>query len=173
MVMRKQLATVVLVAAAIAGCGSSSSSGTLGSAGSSPSPVPSGLPAPVGSPSPDPLITHAPAITPSRVLSTTPPSTPGKHLVSLPWQFLTLADGGKQVEISLNYGGCMAFDYVQVQQGASSVEITAWGTSTATSHTVCPAFEAILRGTVALDAPLGSRQLLHAPISRSRLAQLS
>ena len=173
MVMRKQLATVVLVAAAIAGCGSSSSSATLGSGGSSPAPVPSGLPAPVGSPSPDPLITRGPSITaPARVLPTTPPSTPSQRLVSLPWQFLRLTDGGKQIEISLDYGGCTSFDYAQVEQGPSSVEITTWGSTTATTHTVCPAFEAILRGTITLDAPLGSRQLFHGPVSRGRITPL-
>jgi hypothetical protein len=163
---------VVLVAAAIAGCGSSSSSGALSSGGSSPSPVPSGLPAPVGSPSPDPLITHGPSITPSRVLPTAPASAPATQLVSLPWQFLSLADSGRQVVISLDYGGCTAFDYVQVEQTSSSVEITAWGTHSATTHTVCPAFEAILRGAVALDAPLGSRQLLHGPVSRGGITPL-
>ncbi|HEX3907808.1 MAG TPA: hypothetical protein VHW92_07735 [Mycobacteriales bacterium] len=106
------------------------------------------------------------------MLPTTPPSTPAKNLVSLPWQFLRLADGGKQIEISLDYGGCTSFDYLQVQQGTGSVEITAWGTHTATSHTVCPAFEAILRGAVALDAPLGSRQLFHGPVSRGRITPL-
>jgi hypothetical protein len=174
MVMRKQLATVILVAAAVAGCGSSSSSATLGTGGSSPAPVPSGLPAPIGSPSPDPLITHGPSITPGRVLPTTPPSTPvdQKRLVSLPWQFLRLADGGKQIEISLDYGGCTSFNYAQVEQGTSSVQLTMWGTTTATAHTVCPAFEAILRGTITLDAPLGTRQLFHGPVSRGRITPL-
>jgi hypothetical protein len=172
MVMRKQLATVILVAAAVAGCGSSSSSVTLGSSGSSPAPVPSGLPAPSGSPSPDPLITHAPsAIVPGRVLPTTPPASVAdrKRLISLPWEFMRLANGGKQIQISLDVGGCTSFDFVEVQQGSSSVEITTWGTNAATTHTVCPAFEAILRGTVTLDAPLGSRKLFHGPVSRGRI----
>jgi hypothetical protein len=173
MVMRKQLAGLILVAAAVAGCGSTSSSATLGSSGSSPSPVPSGVPAPIGSPSPDPLKTHGPSITPARVLPTTPPATPSGHMVSLPWQFLRLANGGKQIEISLDYGGCTSFNYAQVQQGTGSVEVTVWGTSTATSHTICPAFEAILRGSITLDSSLGTRQLLHGPVSRDRVTPMT
>jgi hypothetical protein len=122
------------------------------------------------------MVTHSPPIGTGRVLPTVPPSTPATpptHLLSLPWQFLRLTDGGKQVEISLTYGGCTTFEYAQVAQGPRSVEITTWGTSTATRRTVCPAFAAILHGTVTLDAPLGSRQLLHGPVARSGFSAVS
>jgi hypothetical protein len=162
--MKKLLATLILVAAAVAGCGSSSSGQTVSPGGPGGSPV-----SPTGSASPDPLTPHTPAPGAARVLPTTAPaSVTSGGRVSLPWEFMRLADGGKQVEISLQYGGCMTFDYVQVEQGTGSVEITVWGITHAGQDTICPAFEAILRGTITLDAPLGSRQLLHGPVGNHR-----
>jgi hypothetical protein len=160
--MKKQLATVILVAAAVAGCGSSPSTQTVSPGGSGGSTV-----TPTGSP--DPLTSHAAAPGAGRLLPTTAPSPAavGKR-VSLPWQFVRLADGGKQVQISFQYGGCMTFNYAQVEQGTRAVEITLWGTTSAGQRTICPAFEAILRGTVTLDTPLASRQLLHGPVTSQR-----
>jgi hypothetical protein len=85
--------------------------------------------------------------------------------ISLPWRFLRLTDGGTKVEISLEHTGCTTFDYVQVAEASSAVEITVWGTRPLSGHTICPALAAIVNGTVTLSAPLGSRQLLHGLVS--------
>jgi hypothetical protein len=108
------------------------------------------------------------------VLPTTAGGTTLLHTqkrVSLPWRFVKLTDGGRKVEISLQYGGCNSFSYVQVAQQSSAVQLTVWGSMPASGKTICPAFEAILTGTVTLNAPLGSRQLLHASVAAGGLPQ--
>jgi hypothetical protein len=165
--MNKQLAALVLVAAAVAGCGSTTSTGTVASgSGNTPAKPPtlSGSPDPMKPPT-------GPTGTP-RVLPTTP-ATVVSHTqkrVSLPWRFLKLTDGGRKVEIALQYGGCSSFSYVQVAQQSGAVQLTVWG-SGASGKAICPAFEAIVTGTVTLTAPLGSRQLLHGPVSPGDLPQ--
>jgi hypothetical protein len=159
--MNKQLAALVLVAAAVAGCGSTTSTASTGAAsgvGSSASPAPSG--------SPDPMQTQPAAGGTIRALPTAAKPLPSSAKpLSLPWRFLRMTDGGKKVEISLQYGGCTAFNYVQVVQGSKAVQLTVWGSTSASTKAICPAFEAIINGTVTLDAPLGSRQLLHGLVS--------
>jgi hypothetical protein len=158
--MNKQLAGLVLVAAVVAGCGSTTSTATVtsGSGGASTSPAPSG--------SPDPLKTQAPTAGPVRALPTSAkPVLRSQKRISLPWRFLRLTDGGKKVEIALQYGGCTSFSYVQVDQTSSAVQLTVWGAQPTNGRTICPAFEALVSGTVTLSAPLGSRQLLHGNIS--------
>jgi hypothetical protein len=162
--MKKLLAALAVAGLAATGCGASSSGGAADAAPPASGPT---QPPPAGSPSPDPLTTRSvPPITNPRALRTTPVDlASGKKLVSIPWQFVALSNSGKTINIQVQYGGCTAFDYVEVQQTSSSVEITAWGSRSTDTHVMCPAFVALLRGTVTLDAPLGSRQLLHAPIS--------
>lgn len=161
MVMNKQLATVILVAAAVAGCGTSSSSGSLQSVGSS-----SVSPSPTRSVSPSAPVTPAPFSHP-QVLRTTAPSPPPTRIrVSLPWQLLRVGDGGRQVQVAVDYGGCTTFDYAQVVQRSDSVEITTWGLAPRSMRAICPMFEAVLRGTITLAAPLGSRQLVHGAVAR-------
>jgi hypothetical protein len=159
--MNKQLAALVLVAAVVAGCGSttSNSSVTSGGAGS-----PSASPSPSGSP--DPLQTQRSTTSAARVLPTSAvPLLRSQKRISLPWRFLRLADGGRKVEISFGYGGCTSFGYVQVNQQPTGVEITVWGAEPISSKAICPALAAIVNGTVTLSAPLGSRQLLHGLVS--------
>jgi hypothetical protein len=161
--MNKQLAGLVLLAAVAAGCGTTTSTATVGSPGSS---SPSAGATPAGSP--DPLKTQTAPVGSVRVLPTTAtPLPPSDKPVSLPWRFIRLADGGTKVEISLLYGGCTALNYVQVLQQSSAVEITVWGTEPISSKTICPALEAVVSGTVTLSAPLGSRQLLHGLVALS------
>jgi hypothetical protein len=158
--MNKQLAALVIVAAAVAGCGSTTSTTSVGAGGgttSSASPRPSG--------SPDPMQTQR-SVGAVRALPTAIKPLPRTtKMISLPWRFMRLTDGGKKIEISLQYGGCTAFNYVQVVQSSKAVQLTAWGSMSGDSHAICPAFEAILNGTVTLGAPLGSRQLLHGLVS--------
>jgi hypothetical protein len=159
--MNKQLAGLVLVAAVAAGCGSATSTASVtsgGASGSSTSPAPSG--------SPDPLATQSAPAGPVRALPTSAKSVlSSQKRISLPWRFVRLTDGGKKVEISLQYGGCMSLSYVQVVQTSGAVQLTVWGTQPKSGKTICPAFEALINGTVTLSAPLGSRQLLHGAIS--------
>jgi hypothetical protein len=159
--MNKQLAALVIVAAAVAGCGSTTSTTSVGAGGGT---TPSAAPRPSGSP--DPMQTQHSASGTVRALPTAIKPLPrdAKRL-SLPWRFLRMTDGGKKVEISVQYGGCTSFNYVQVVQSSSAVQLTTWGSTSASSHTICPAFEALLNGTVTLSAPLGSRQLLHGLVS--------
>jgi hypothetical protein len=170
--MNKQLAALVLVAAAVAGCGSTTSSST---AASGPNHAPSASPTLSGSP--DPMkppknASGSPTGTP-RVLPTTATTalSHSQKRVSLPWRFLKLTDGGRKVEIALQYGGCSSFSYMQVAQQGGAVQLTAWGSVPVSGKTICPAFEAIVTGTVTLNAPLGSRQLLHGAVSASNLPQ--
>jgi hypothetical protein len=116
--------------------------------------------------------TGAPVGTP-RVLPTTAasPVSHSQQRISLPWRFVKLTDGGRKVEISLQYGGCNSFSYVQVAQQSSAVQLTVWGSMPVSGKTICPAFEALVTGTVTLSAPLGSRQLLHGNISAGNLPQ--
>jgi hypothetical protein len=162
--MKKQLAALVIVAAAVAGCGSTTSTGSVGAGGGT---TPSAGPTPSGSP--DPMQTqHSVGGTVRSLPTAIKPLPRTAKRLSLPWRFLRLTDGGKKVEISLQYGGCTAFSYVQVVQSSSAVQLTAWGSASGDSHAICPAFEAILNGTVTLSAPLGSRQLLHGLVSLNR-----
>jgi hypothetical protein len=158
--MNKQLAALVIVAAAVAGCGSTTSTTSVAAGGGTPSasPRPSG--------SPDPMQTQRSTIGAVRALPTAIKPLPRTaKMISLPWRFVRLIDGGKKVEISLQYGGCTGFNYVQVVESSTAVQLTAWGSTSGDSHAICPAFEAILNGTVTLSAPLGSRQLLHGLVS--------
>jgi hypothetical protein len=170
--MNKQLAALVLVAAAVAGCGSTTSTGT---AASGPGSAPSASPTLKGSPDPmkPPTGANDAPVTAPRVLPTTA-ATPVAHSqkkVSLPWRFLKLTDGGRKVEVALQYGGCSSFSYMQVAQQGGAVQLTAWGSVPVSGKAICPAFEAILTGTVTLNAPLGSRQLFHGPVSPGDLPQ--
>jgi hypothetical protein len=161
--MNKQLAALVIVAAAVAGCGSTTSTASVGAGGGT---SPSASPTPSGSP--DPMQTQNSVSGTVRALPTAiKPLQPNAKRISLPWRFVRMTDGGKKVEISLQYGGCTSFNYVQVVQGSSAVQLTVWG-SASSGHTICPAFEAILNGTVTLNAPLGSRQLLHGVVGLNR-----
>jgi hypothetical protein len=159
--MNRQLAALVIVAAVVAGCGSTTSTTSGEAAGGA---APSASPTPSGSP--DPMQTQPSAGGTVRALPTTNKPLPRTvKKVSLPWRFMRLIDGGKKVEISLQYGGCTGFNYVQVVESSTAVQLTAWGSTSGDSHAICPAFEAILNGTVTLSAPLGSRQLLHGLVS--------
>jgi hypothetical protein len=159
--MNKQLAALVIVAAAVAGCGSTTSPTSVAAGGGT---TPSASPRPSGSP--DPLQTQPGAIGAVRALPTAIKPLPRTaKMISLPWRFVRLTDGGRKVEISLQYGGCTGFNYVQVVESPTAVQLTAWGSTSGDSHAICPAFEAILNGTVTLSAPLGSRQLLHGLVS--------
>jgi hypothetical protein len=161
--MNKQLAALVIVAAAVAGCGATTSTTSAGAGGgtsSSAAPTPSG--------SPDPMQTQHSVGAVRSLPTAIKPLPRTTKMISLPWRFMRLTDGGKKIEISLQYGGCTAFNYVQVVQSSKAVQLTAWGSTSGDSHAICPAFEAILNGTVTLSAPLGSRQLLHGLVSLNK-----
>jgi hypothetical protein len=159
--MKRQLAALVLLAATVSACGTSSSS-----PGASEGP-PAGLGSGslTGTPTPDPLTPMSPPpVGQIQALRTTAaPMTSSTRLMSIPWQFLRLADGGRKVEILLEYGGCTSFDYAQVAQESGSVEITTWASTPISRTAICPALAAVLRGSITLHAPVSSL----SPLSRT------
>jgi hypothetical protein len=171
--MRRHLAvTLALVTAAVTGCGSASSGGTVsvqpgGGTGSQPAPAP----APIGNttPSPDPLRSQPPQAqgSPHPLASTSDVLPRGTVTTPIPWRFVATRDGGRTVEIEFEVGGCERFDHVEVSERPASVQIAVLGSSPTDRHQACPAIAQIINGTVSLHRPLGDRTLLHAPVSRS------
>jgi hypothetical protein len=126
-----------------------------------PTPLPSG-PAVVDSRTPGPRAAKlGPAPTPAVSLSAH--DTIG--LESTPWEFVR-ATG---TTLTIRYvagGGCSAWRGVRVAQAAKSVEL--W-TTVQTDHgqQACADYLATGSATIQLTRPLGSRRLLHAPVSKT------
>jgi hypothetical protein len=153
--VRRLLAVLVLLA--VAGCGTGS--GGTGSGGTT------GPSLPAGSPSPDPT---QPGALPPYARPTPLPSSearaPGTTPRSVPWTFESLAQRGRRVFISFVTGGCMSPGYVAVAESARTVELAVWS-QVSTGNRPCPAFARVTYGYVELTAPLGHRQLEHAPVT--------
>jgi hypothetical protein len=102
--------------------------------------------------------------------SATTPAT-GIHQVSLPWSYAGLQDSGRLVLLQIEDGGCTRFSGVAVRQSVDSVEIEVVGSSDQRAQMACPAIARIIRGSVRLQAALGQRRLLHAPVSISLMTE--
>jgi hypothetical protein len=157
------LAIGLVVMALGAGCGSGSTQAT-GPGGSPPTAAPS------LAGSPDPLQPPSHIVAPVTVHSLSTTSTPpavasGHKRVSAPWTYLGTRNGGKSIVIQFHAGGCQSFSGVQVVPTASAVQVTVWE-SQPTHPRVCPQFVQVLNGSITLARPIGSRTLLHAPLSR-------
>lgn len=106
---------------------------------------------------------HPPYVAPSPTPVPSLSADQTNGLESTPWQ----AVGVVERDITIRYvagGGCSAFEGVRVVQAAASVEV--W-TAVRTDHgaQACAAYLAIGATTIHLAAPLGTRALLHAPVS--------
>jgi hypothetical protein len=89
---------------------------------------------------------------------------PGGPIVSMPWHFLALLDGGRTILISYDIGdSCKQSRGIRVEQGSNAVELTAL--SLVHRRGLCLQYGRAAIGTVRLDTPLGHRLLLHAPTS--------
>lgn len=138
---------VAVVVAALAGCADAplaSSPATADTSSPIPSSAPNGLLGPT---------------TPAKMLS----ADETRGLESTPWTVVSAA--GTKVTIKfVAGGGCRAWKGVRVRQTARSVEI--WTTvKDSGGSQACPAALLIGESTIRLTQPLGTRHLLHAPVS--------
>ena len=127
---------------------------------------------PVGTPSADPLTAPATAptshpgvivVTPQPAVTVTPP--PEQVRTSIPWTLQELSTDGRQATIGYQSGGgCTTATGVEVTQSSTGVQLTVWGETS--GHFSCTTQLQHSSVVVILDPPLGSRALLHAPVSR-------
>lgn len=127
---------------------------------------------PVGTPSADPLTAPATAptshpgaivVTPQPAITVTPP--PEQVRTSIPWSLQELSTDGRQATIGYQSGGgCTTATGVGVTQSSTSVQLTVWGETSGQFNCTTQLQHSSV--AVTLDPPLGSRALLHAPVSR-------
>lgn len=88
-----------------------------------------------------------------------------RGLESTPWQLLS-EDGRSLLIKYVAGGGCSSWKGVRVQETSTSVEI--WtAVKTSTGPQACSDELRLGASRITLTTPLGSRSLLHAPISKS------
>jgi hypothetical protein len=137
-----------------------------GAASAQPGSGPASLPSLSGTPSPDPLrpqplqLPEKPQPLPTTVES----RQSGTTWVSLPWQFVRVAQDGRRVYLTYATGGCTSPGFVAVREGTADVTLTVWS-QRMDGPARCPLYARITYGWISLDAPLGDRALLHAPVT--------
>lgn len=62
-------------------------------------------------------------------------------------------------------GGCLIFERLDVQQTATAVRIAPLVRREHSGGRVCPPLLQLQRATVSLSQPLGTRRLIHAPVT--------
>ncbi len=137
-----------VVVAALAGC-------TEAPLASSPSTVDTSSPIPSSGPT-----GSLRATAPAKRLS----ADETRGLESTPWR--VVSEGGDQLEIEyIAGGGCSEWKGIRVHETSKRVEI--W-TAVKTSHAsqACPSDLLLGESTIRLAQPLGTRRLLHAPLSK-------
>jgi hypothetical protein len=124
------------------------------------------LPTLSGTPSPDPLGSRPapPETSPTPLPTTVEKQQTGTTWVSLPWQLVHVTSGSQRVYLTYATGGCTSPGFVAVHESATDVTLTVWS-QRINGPARCPLYARITYGWVALDAPLGDRALLHAPVT--------
>jgi hypothetical protein len=89
---------------------------------------------------------------------------PRSGATSMPWAFISQDAAQLRIVYITGDGSCTQLAGVQVEQTDTSVSITVWST-TDQSQTDCPSTLMGGSGTVTLNAALGDRDLIHAPVS--------
>jgi hypothetical protein len=87
----------------------------------------------------------------------------------MPWTFVSLAADGRTIKVTYDAGDgdCVQPVALEVDQTATQVTVAAWSKSTARAGQACADPLVQAAGSITLDAPLGDRTLLHAPISKA------
>jgi hypothetical protein len=144
--------------------------GPSGSPGQSPSaasstPVPTLVPQPTGSPTPD-ARNPQPYSGPAAIPAVTVPSAQIPTTLSMQWRLLSVGSDDRTLDILgvAGDGACVIAAGVQVVESAASVEVSMrshWDQA----PTACPDRLVLTRVLVTLKQPLGTRTLLHAPVS--------
>jgi hypothetical protein len=83
----------------------------------------------------------------------------------MPWAFLSQQGPHLQLAFAAGDGDCTLPVGVQVEVTEASVTVTVWS-QTDRSRSACAAKLVTGAGTLTLQAPLGDRNLVHAPVSR-------
>lgn len=91
---------------------------------------------------------------------------PAQGATSMPWRLVSYDGTEVRIVFAAGDGDCVLPHGVQVLQTGAAVMLTVWS-RTNVSRTSCPSLFVGGEGTVTLDALLGSRQLVHARLSRS------
>jgi hypothetical protein len=137
------LVVVVPLAAGLLGCGTSSpSTGSPGTGAVSPTST----------------------TTPTGTTPTGGAETTGPLVES--WQLLGVQQDGRVIALSyVGGGGCVVFERLEVEQTATFVRISPIVRRETRPGRACPPLLQSVRTTVKLAVPLGSRPLLHAPVT--------
>jgi hypothetical protein len=84
--------------------------------------------------------------------------------ISLPWSILEVR--GNSLLVRVEYGGCAEFDQFKTHETSSRVTIAALAVAPVASADVCRPDRQRADHEVRLEAPLGSRVLVHVPVTR-------
>lgn len=123
----------------------------------------------VGTPTPDPLTATALPAEPDGGIQPTPAplpvltKLPSRSATSLPWSLQAISADGRTLTVVFP-ASCVSVKGVQREELANTVVLTIWAV---TGSGACAASLTLMFATVRLAAPLGDRQLLHAPVSRA------
>jgi hypothetical protein len=157
-------AAVGILAAGAAGLIAHQTASQAGPSSAGPAATNSG---PTGSPRADdlrPQVVQAPLPqqpSPARLITGDP-----LRMVSMPWRLAALPDGGGSVDLlaMVGDGTCTVPVGVQVAETSDTVQVWIWSRQRA-GRGDCAAQGQLQRLLVPLKQPLGSRTLLHAPVS--------
>lgn len=89
----------------------------------------------------------------------------GDHtrLVSVPWS-LAPSEGLRLVIMSES-GGCESFDHARAKETIQQVTVAVHNLLTRKAGEACPADAIVVRSTITLRDPVGTRKLVHAPLT--------
>jgi hypothetical protein len=110
--------------------------------------------------------------TTSTTITTPAPTESEPALISTPWRLLR--EASKMLVVLAAAGGCLEFDHMAVDEDESTVTLTALGRSQTPeeradgTQTTCTTELSLEVAAACLKAPLGDRELVHAPISPGR-----
>jgi poly(3-hydroxybutyrate) depolymerase len=83
--------------------------------------------------------------------------------VSVPWSLIRVQ--GRRLTIESVSGGCESFDRGSAKETSQKVTIALYNLLRRQAGEACTADAILTRSTIILDHPLGSRQLVHAPVT--------
>ncbi len=92
--------------------------------------------------------------------------TPSRTVGAASWYLL--GENDRKLTVAVPTGGCTEFDHLEVSERDSAVWLGAFTVSTATPGMGCNLALSCRRAEIDLDAPLGTRRLLHASVPKEQ-----
>jgi hypothetical protein len=88
---------------------------------------------------------------------------------SLPW--VVVEESKREITLRATEGGCAVFDQFRMHESDNQILIAAIAVRPRADNSICNASMGYVYRTLQLEAPMGSRRLVHAPVTRHWASQ--